>query len=83
MHWWIGRVQSWSYAAINQRVAVGRQQAPSRNHRADPTDSVGDGLAKADPVGLANHKWRLTAEGACRCRLSIESGTDELLTQRP
>ena len=66
MIWWMGREQSWSYAATNQRVAVGRQQAPGQNHRADPTDFNGDGFANTDhvvvsrPPGLIHSKGRET-----------------------
>jgi hypothetical protein len=68
VRWWMGREQSWTYAATNQRVAVGRQQAPGQNHRADPTDSNGDGLANTDhvgvgrPLGLIHGKERETLQ---------------------
>ena len=75
----MGREQSWSYAATNQRVAVGCQQVPGQNHRADLTDSYGDGLANADHVGVG----RPMPKAASRCRLPTELGTDELLAQRP
>ena len=55
------------------------QQVPGQNHRADLTDSYGDGLANADHVGVG----RPMAKAASRCRLPTESGTDELLAQRP
>ena len=42
VRWWMGREQSWRYAATNQRVAVGRQQAPDQNHRADPWQRARD-----------------------------------------
>ena len=79
----MGREQSWSYAATNERVAVGRQQVPGQNHRADPTDSNGDGLANTDQAGVGRPLGPFRGKDASRCRLSMDSGTDELLAQRP
>ena len=46
---------------------------------ASTTDSNGDGLANADHVGVG----RPMTKAASRCRLRTESGTNELLAQRP
>ena len=67
------------HAAQEPTGEVGRQQASNQNHRADPTDSNGDGLANADHVGVG----RPMTKAASRCRLQTESGTNELLAQRP
>ena len=71
------------FAATNQRVAVRRQQAPGLNHRADPPISTTKVWQKPITWGPADRLGRPMAKGARRCRLSMESGTNELIAQRP
>ena len=54
------------HAAQEPTGEVGRQQASNQNHRADPTDSNGDGLANADHLGSVDPWQRLQAVSGCQ-----------------
>jgi hypothetical protein len=81
----MGKEQSWSSRLPTKGWRLGANKRQVIIIALIQPISTADGLAKAELMGvgrLINKQWQW-ARVVSRCWLSIESGTDELLAQRP